>query len=665
MVTSVAATSSIPVEAYCQVHGEGRSLVSFHCKQTLELRMGAIAHAERQEPLYHRAQRWDPHFPLRIDRPSDVGPRRAFVDVVIGPRRHRTRGPLRLAVGALDKRVTQASSVGATRDAIEEFFPRDLSPDSREQLAAADQRLAELAHDEVLVLENVIGETPNIRARLSMIRPVARISVPDGPPIAVAMTPALLCIDPDNRTCTVTFRGEIDVASVVVPHEGVVVVDGDEANRLVVPLVPLAAWSVLADTEPDSETFTGGSPLPTSGDDQEHTSSVDLEKLVSASRAVPFDGMTSSARAARSPFVDLASLRAELERSGRAVPEEPKQPEIVRKSVAAPSLGDTPIAAPIEHVSIKPVDASAPRASLPLSALLRARVGPARSTVLDDSSEAIEPDRAIREEGPSTSTSSTPKSPLELIWFDTKWHRKLRRNSDWLPLMPEPSAPPKAERGKPPPPPPHPDDVAEAQRADVVAVLSKAKELPIEFDSASLSDDGAGPPLQLVSGALELRFDEAELLKATVTSAEPFAANGPLLRERIEAAKAIMGTGLESAPEVTHAHVRGIREAWRRSSGSLSADFLEQHTERLLLTQRSYQLRKLLDDEMLRAWFSSDAFPDGIPAYIPASTDKRLPMFPSFRVRMLVMLVPRQEAYERPQLALRVVALARLLDETR
>jgi hypothetical protein len=66
---------------------------------------------------------------------------------------------------------------------------------------------------------------------------------------------------------------------------------------------------------------------------------------------------------------------------------------------------------------------------------------------------------------------------------------------------------------------------------------------------------------------------------------------------------------------------------------------------------------------MLRGWFTNRALEDGLPAYLPAHLDKRLPLFPELRVRAIVEVLPRQDVYEARALSIRIVAIGRVLGD--
>jgi hypothetical protein len=89
------------------------------------------------------------------------------------------------------------------------------------------------------------------------------------------------------------------------------------------------------------------------------------------------------------------------------------------------------------------------------------------------------------------------------------------------------------------------------------------------------------------------------------------------------------------------------------------------HTRRLLLEQRSYQKRDLWSDSFLRAVIAPAGEGSAIPAYLPASLAKQLPLFARFPARLLAEAFPQQDQAESCPVALRVVALGRVVTARR
>ena len=81
----------------------------------------------------------------------------------------------------------------------------------------------------------------------------------------------------------------------------------------------------------------------------------------------------------------------------------------------------------------------------------------------------------------------------------------------------------------------------------------------------------------------------------------------------------------------------------------------------MLLEARRYQQRELLDGVWIRALFQAPGVDGKVPLYLPVELARRLPLFKRFQVRALVEALPQQDQYEECAIALRGLALARVL----
>jgi hypothetical protein len=254
---------------------------------------------------------------------------------------------------------------------------------------------------------------------------------------------------------------------------------------------------------------------------------------------------------------------------------------------------------------------------------------------------------------------------LELCWFDPERAPRLRKTPAWSGLFQPPPRKPAPQRGAPPPPA-EPSSEAEGARADFVAVLMKATPFaPDAVESALEEALGEGgtltPPLVVLAGEIELTLDGAALLAATIAAATPLAAADKRLKETLDLC-AETTKGDPPPPDVIESLLARVRDAWSKANRALPASYLDTQSERTLLEQRRYQKRTLLDAEWIRGlWHGSGSAEGAIPAYLPAALEKRLPLFRRFAARLIAETLPQQDQYEAHPLALRVVALARVV----
>jgi hypothetical protein len=266
---------------------------------------------------------------------------------------------------------------------------------------------------------------------------------------------------------------------------------------------------------------------------------------------------------------------------------------------------------------------------------------------------------------PAEERPAAPR-PLELIWFDPAQIARIRKTQRFEAFLKPPPKKPPPQRGAPPPPPDPPEATEAAVRADLAAILAKAPPMPEADFEGEIASGFAGegtltPPLALVAGDLELSFDEVELLKATAAAANPLAAADKKLKETLDLVGEMTKADLAGAPEVVEGLIARVREAWSKANRLFAPNHLETQPERVLLEQRKYQTRELLDDSFLRARFHLSGAAEPVPVYLPGSIAKRLPLFKRFEARAIVEILPQQDQSETHPVALRAFALARVI----
>ncbi len=215
------------------------------------------------------------------------------------------------------------------------------------------------------------------------------------------------------------------------------------------------------------------------------------------------------------------------------------------------------------------------------------------------------------------------------------------------------------------PPPEEPQDVKD--RRDVFGVLTEAEPTAEgglgEVLARALGPLGAfRPPLALVTGELQLPFDELETLKATVAAVAPLTTGDKKIKEIVDMVNELLETPwLEGSSGVAESLTARVKEAFTQSARLLPAGYLDAHTDRRLLEQRHYQRRTLLGKPWIRGLLASAApgVQTSIPTYLPADLATMLPMFRRFKARLIVELNLQQDEHESHAFALRAVALAR------
>jgi hypothetical protein len=199
----------------------------------------------------------------------------------------------------------------------------------------------------------------------------------------------------------------------------------------------------------------------------------------------------------------------------------------------------------------------------------------------------------------------------------------------------------------------------------VAAVLTKAvpvSDVQRAVAEAATEDGLLDTPIVMVSGDLELCFDETETLKLHLAAAAPMAGADKKLKETLDLAAEVQKTPFGALPEVAAGWTARVREAWIKAPNrTLSADYLETHTRRLLLEQRHYQRRDLCNETWVRAEMTPAGAGAAVPTYLPDAVARWLPVFSRFSARILAEAVPQQDQFETSPVALRAVALARVV----
>jgi hypothetical protein len=279
--------------------------------------------------------------------------------------------------------------------------------------------------------------------------------------------------------------------------------------------------------------------------------------------------------------------------------------------------------------------------------------------------------------GDSPAVKAAPKEPpaatapaIELLWFDASEGNRLRSNPSWAKFL-SPRQPAKKSSsvlglsfgaGADAEPP-------GMTRADVLRIFTQMTPMTGEEARKAMTEaygpgGGSTAPFLLLQGELELRFDEDLELRMVIEVASPLAANDKKLKELLDAADDALRTRALRSTDVLEGFITRLREAWGRANRHLSADYLAAQTERVLLNQRSYQLRSVLDASCIRSLLVSVEMGGKMPVYLPQSAAGKLPLFSRFPARVLAEGHPQQDQYEAHPVALRAIALGRVLSPT-
>jgi hypothetical protein len=277
---------------------------------------------------------------------------------------------------------------------------------------------------------------------------------------------------------------------------------------------------------------------------------------------------------------------------------------------------------------------------------------------------------------PSAAIRAAPRAPggrevTDLLWFDPDYVDRIREEPKWKKLIASlrPKAP---EFDESDPFEDAPSKSAEKEkeadeRRDVYGVLTRAETTDLEGVNEAIADavkeDGTFVrPLVVLAGDIAFPFDELETLKATVTAVTPLIAGDKKLKETVDTVNELLKTPwLQSGTGVAEGLTGRVKEAFAQGNRMLPPSYLETHTERILLEQRHYQKRTVFGELWIRSLFSPPgSSSQTIPAYLPESLSKKLPMFQTMRVRIIAEAHLQQDQYETHPSALRVIAIGRV-----
>ncbi len=192
-----------------------------------------------------------------------------------------------------------------------------------------------------------------------------------------------------------------------------------------------------------------------------------------------------------------------------------------------------------------------------------------------------------------------------------------------------------------------------ASALDIEAAVAEAVGRAQEFQS----------PLILSSGNLRLTFDELAVLRATVTAAAPFASGQYELEQLLAAAKSLLNAPwLVTADGVAAELTLRIRETFSSATRGLPPAYLESQAQRIVVSERCFQRRELWGRRWIRAAFTPVHSRVAFATYLPDDVADFLPLFEQFFTRLIAQVDLREDQFETHPLALKVCALARVLD---
>ena len=255
---------------------------------------------------------------------------------------------------------------------------------------------------------------------------------------------------------------------------------------------------------------------------------------------------------------------------------------------------------------------------------------------------------------PSPRSAQPSRELVELIWLDEAGMPSVRREPSFRRVLEQ-------MRSEPP----EGDEAVSYPGADAQQTEEQHEMSAILSRGSALSPSGAGdalelgvsrgrfiPPLVLVAGDLDFELDAVATLEATIGMATPFAA-AEEVAQSIEVAGAFLdarGSGIDA---VARNLTRSLRQAVARHHREISASFMDQEIRTALVQRRAYVERDVFGAPHICAAIG------GLPVYVPASVASSLPMFPSFKARLVARLHLAIDGATSDKAALQALGLGR------
>ncbi|MFO0758099.1 MAG: DUF2169 domain-containing protein [Byssovorax sp.] len=258
-----------------------------------------------------------------------------------------------------------------------------------------------------------------------------------------------------------------------------------------------------------------------------------------------------------------------------------------------------------------------------------------------------------------------PNEAIQLLWYDPESLPRIRRVPRWQKLLREMSDKAPDEELDDPELAADPMELEDRREVfELLAAGDPADTQGVEqtLTSAIRPDGKFLPQLNLLAGDLQLPFDELETLKATTTTVAPLVGQDEALKVSVEVAKEFLRTpGLLSSAATAEGLTNRIKDSFGAGRRMVPQGYLEQQVERVLLEKRAYSRREVFGGRFLRAFVHLGGSSSPVPTYLPEAVAAKLPMFQRFKARMVVEVDFTVDQYESHQAALKVVALARLM----
>lgn len=592
------------------------------------------------------------------------------------------------------------------------------------QSAPLDQRLDELRENDRITLENLHPDHPRLVCHLPGFKPVGFVDA-GGAVRELSMRADTLWIDTTRNVFTVTWRGRVDLGHPSEP--GCVYVTLAEPGEKVTwaEVKQLATVASISDDQTsDGIPGTSKPELPFAASISDEQTAIGIPIALRSPKVPPWlneQQLTTQRQPARSMQQILhkddqspAWLRDATRAADGAQPGPDPLNSTVGYGMVSPWAGSNgpiqpgarkqpppPAPPPPPGASAPPLETSrapaappppappapapaVPVAGPPLHPMIAEphAVGAPINVRPPNPVEALQQraraDQSYDDVSPLPIHDRLARQPvaeiIEVLWYDAERMDKVRAKAEWRELFDfsdereeDDDAPFEFDEE-----PPAEEDPVVRNRRHIVAVMTRGHittgaSLPHAMGEAVDATGNFEPPLVIMTGRLHFPFDDLKTLRATLAAVTPLIAGNKELGDTVAAVNELMQTPWleEGSGDVARKLTDRVRDAFKRGDRLMDPNYLDDHTERILLEQRCYSMRSVFGADYIRALLAPSSQKTRIPVYIPASLQKDLPMFKSIPARILAEAHMSQDQYEAHDCALKVTALGRVVQLTR
>ncbi len=531
----------------------------------------------------------------------------------------------------------------------------DLVDKSFFNAAPLDQQLEKLGLRDRLLLENMHPDHAVLMTTLPNVK--VRAVIEGQSPAELAIVPDTLFIDTDRQIASLTWRGGIELSE---PDPKLLIrVFAEQDGRALEPA--LYDEETSDELPPETARQLGERPLK-----RQPSMTLPFQKQLAAlpmrEPKPPSTGAFAPGAAPPAPRGNGPSWLAPPSPRSEAppMPAAPPPPPVPALPIPASAPPPPRMAAPASVPAPANIPNPPPAIFAPVP--VRPAIVPTHEAVVGAeaaSNAAAKKAQAVTAEESAPLRAGSPGSaPVDLVWIDPKGVRRVR--SYFRSLLAElefEEFDSKHELSSDDP------DLDKA-RNELSCVLSRepANDPAVArrvLDEAIDEQGRFTPPLAVFEADMKMSFAELPRLESLLGLVAPLAVNDKKMKDLCDQAEAAMKRPMAGASPQLSRCATQIREHYATTYGRSPPINLEAELDRVAMENRAYDVRSVLGGKHLRGALGLG--PSAVTLYLAQEAAEHLPLFEVFRARVVAEVHIRQDRSEASSLALRIVALARVL----